>query len=301
MTVMLAISSFNGDRAAFDLAALALSTSFEDLVAHVAVIDSGDDEHCQALADALRSRLPQVTYIHREGNLGSAGNLVARLQWARREGADVLLAVNADGVLIAGNVRRMLACLERTGAAAVYPTHVIGDQQVDLSGLRPVPILPSRRPLARLPATRALKVRWGSSNGAMYRPEALAAADLGSIRSLWYGWEDLALGLALDAAGYDQFMCVEAAQPTASDQRYLPRTHLVVSDKAPWTTYYTVRNLALIGRGHPRRVPRVVLRVAREFVTILLRDRRRERYAKALHGLADGLRGRDGQQVAPTA
>ena len=300
MSVVLAISSYNGDEAALRLARAAMSGDLKGVFTKVAVIDSGDPGCCIVLRDAVSHGDPDVEYHWHEGNLGSAGNLVARLRWAQHSGAEAVLALNADGSLIADNVIRMLGWLDLHDVAAVYPTHVMEGERVDLSGRHRVPVLPSRVPLSRFQGRRAINVRWGSSNGALYRLDALAAVALDDIAALWYGWEDLGIGLSLDAAGHRQVMCLEASQPTASDQKHLSRTNLLVSAKAPWTTYYSVRNLALLARQHPRRTPRIALRIGREFVMILLRDLRIQRYARAVSGLLDGLRGRTGQQVEPT-
>lgn len=299
--VVLAVASFGGDRQVLDLVAVAVSATFAVRFSRIVVVDSGDPDRCQPLRDTLARDHPEVVYRWHAGNLGSAGNLVARLRWAAEVGADVVLAVNADGLLDADNVREMIACSDRSGAGAVYPTHVIDGRLVDLSGRQPVPILPSRSPLARLDGRRAIEVRWGSSNGALYRVDALQHVDLSALVGLWYGWEDLGLGLALNATGHRQLMSVTASQPTRADQRQLGPGPLVVSEKAPWTTYYGVRNLVLLARAHPGRTGRIALRVAREFVTILLRDRRARRYGLALRGLGDGLRGRTGMQIPPQA
>lgn len=300
MKVVLAVSSYNGDMAALGVAGAATAAELNGVFMKVAVIDSGERERCDVLRDSLAEHHSHVEYRWHAGNLGSAGNLVERLRWAHGTGADAVLAVNADGVLIAENVLRMLGLLERAEAAVVYPAHVMEGERVDLSGCRRVPILPSRLPLSRLEGRRVIQVRWGSSNCALYRLGALGSVALDNIASLWYGWEDLGIGLSLDAAGHPQLMCLEAVQPTVSDQKHLSRTNLLVSEKAPWTTYYSVRNLVLLGRQHPKRTLRITLRILREFVMILLRDRRVPRYAQAIRGLTDGLRGRTGQRVEPT-
>ena len=301
MKVALAISSYAGDMSALDLVAQARSGRFDNVFDAVAVIDSGPEDRCAPLRDALVEHHPGVEYRWHEDNLGSAGNLVARLRWAMNTDADALLAVNADGVLIPENIARMLACSTERDAAAVYPTHVIEGDRVDLSGRRRVPILPSRAPLARLVDARALKVRWGSSNGALYRLDAFDDVPLWDIAALWYGWEDLGIGLSLDAAGHRQWMSVEATQPTRADQKQLSGTYLVVSSKEPWTTYYGVRNLVLLSRMHPKRSIRIVMRIVREFVMILLRDRRSQRYGRGVRGLLDGVSGRTGQRIRPAA
>ena len=300
MRVALAISSYNGDEAALQLARAATSGEFEGVFTKVAVVDSGEPGCCAVLRDALAAGHPDVEYLWHEGNLGSAGNLVTRLRWAQHSGAQVVLALNADGVLIADNVIRMLGWLDHEEVAAVYPTHVMEGDRVDLSGRRRVPVLPSRVPLSQLQDRSTIDVRWGSSNGALYRMDALGSVALDDIASLWYGWEDLGIGLSLDVAGHRQVMCLEASQPTASDQKHLSRTNLLVSAKAPWTTYYSVRNLVLLAKQHPKRTPRIALRISREFVMILVRDRRVQRYTRAVRGLTDGLRGRTGQRIDPT-
>jgi hypothetical protein len=297
--VVLAVSSYLGDMAALDLVEVARSAPFQKAFDAIAVIDSGAQQQCALLRETLAAEHPDVEYHWHESNLGSAGNLVVRLNWAIGTGADAVLAVNADGVLVADNIARMLDCLRDTEKAAVYPTHIIEGQRVDLSCCRSVPILPSREPLGRLAGKRSIPVRWGSSNGALYRVDALQALALDGIASLWYGWEDLGLGLSLHAAGHRQAMSVEAVQPTRADQKHLSSTRLVVSAKEPWTTYYSVRNLLLLSKTHRGYTVQISLRVLREFVMIVLRDRRRQRYARALRGLLDGARGVTGEQIQP--
>ena len=299
MRVALAIASYDGDPSANALALQASATDLRDCFSQVAIIDSGDPSRCLALAQSLAEVDAPVEYRRHEGNLGSAGNLVARLRWGDEVGADALMAVNADGVLDDANVRVMIELLRGTQSGAVYPTHVIDGGRVDLSCLRPVPVLPSRAPLARLAGREALEVRWGSSNGALYRLSAIRGLDLDAIAALWYGWEDLSVGVGLERLGHRQLMSVTAQQPTRADQKHLARTHLVVSSKAPWTTYYGVRNLMLIARRFPASSLRVVLRIIREFVMILLRDHRSKRYRYATRGLLDGIRGVTGQRVRP--
>jgi glycosyltransferase involved in cell wall biosynthesis len=298
--VAIAVASYGGDAAVLDRVQEAGTATLGEALTAVGVVDSGPAARCDPLRDALAEQFPHVDYIHHAGNLGAAGNLRERLRWARRMGAEAVLAVNADGRIDGDNARRMLECLERHELAAVYPTQVIGGATVDLSGRRRVPVLPSRTTLEQLRDRRPVPVRWGSSNGALYRLDAVMELDLDHIASLWHGWEDLAVGLGLDDHGHRQVLCTEARQSTASDQRRLARTRLVVSAKPAWTTYYGVRNLLLIGRRHPRLVVRVLLRVAREFVTITVRDRRRERYTMAMRGLVDGILGRSGQRIDPT-
>jgi hypothetical protein len=297
----LAISSFNGDEAALQLAREALSPGLRERFIAVAVIDSGDADRSTVMRESLARVSEDIAFRSYDGNLGAAGNLLARLEWAGELGADALLAVNADGRLDGGVVSVMTSAMEDADAAAVYPTAVLEDGSVDLSYRRPVPILPSRVPVARLGGRRLVRVCWGSSNGALYRVADLERADLHHLRELWHGWEDLAAGLALRELGRTQVMSVGARQPTSSDQRRLPLHGPVVSSKPPWTTYYTVRNLILIGHRHPRLWGRVILRIAREFVVIASRGQRSERYRLALAGLRDGLRRRTGLQVTPSA
>lgn len=301
MRVALAISSYNGDLGALDLVRKANDESFAGMFTGVAVVDSGEPVRCAQLRDALLADHAEVEYQWHDGNLGAAKNLHERLVWAEARSADAVLAVNADGHLQAENVRTLIGLMDRTGAAAVYPTAVLEGGHVDLSYRQPVPVLPSRRPIADLAGKSIVTVSWGSSNGALYRLKATGAVRFGAVEDLWHGWEDLALGLLLREGDGLQMMSLEAAQPTSSDQRRLGANGPVISHKEPWTTYYSVRNLVLIGGQHRRLRHRVALRVVREFVTILLRDRHKERYAQAVRGLQDGLRGRTGLRVPPTS
>lgn len=293
MKTVLAISSFNGDLAAVERVSQAIPVRDRGLVAKVAVVDSGDPDRCRLLKETLLERAAGIDYISHIGNLGAAGNLLVRIDWATRNGADLLLAVNADGTIIEENVQRLLSLFADPDVAAAYPLAVIHGRWVDLSPRRGVPVLPSRKRIGALPLEGSLPVRWGSSNGAMYRLSCLQKSNVNQIRHLWHGWEDLALGLLLDASGFRQLLHLEARQPTASDQRTV-RGGLVVSAKPPWTTYYGVRNLLLLARLHPSEFGRIALRIVREFVAILIRPRRVARYRLATRGLVDGIRNRGG-------
>ena len=296
MDLVLAVSTFNGDLEALELVRNACTVAFAGVFTHVAVVDSGDPDRCAQLRGILARDHPDVDYLWSEGNLGAAGNLSRRLEWARRVGADAMLAVNADGCIDPRNTNVMAEVMIDRHAAAVYPTAVLEGDRVDLSYRHPVPIWPSRHPLSMLRSMSTVSVSWGSSNGALYRLAALDAIEFERIVDVWHGWEDLALGLALRAQGALQLMSLRAVQPTASDQRRLGGKGPVVSDKAPWTTYYTVRNLLLISRDHPRLRHRIALRILREFGVILLRDDRRGRYRAALAGLREGIESRTGRR-----
>jgi hypothetical protein len=299
MKVGLAVSCFNGDQSARVLIEQARSQGLRDSFAAMAIVDSGDPERCRSLKASLERFEPPVHYEAHGGNLGSAGNLVARLRWGQQQGLDVLVAVNADGLLHAANIATMIELAERSGAGAVYPTHLLPDGRVDLTVRRPVPVLPDRRPASRLSGHSAIRVGWGSSNGALYRLSAIESLDLDRVSSLWYGWEDLAIGLGLRVAGVEQLMSIASAQLTTADQKTLASTRVVVSDKMPWTTYYGVRNLVLISSWYPEHGRAFSARLAREFAVILTRDRRKARYRFAVEGLRDGRSGVTGMCVDP--
>ena len=296
MNLVLAVSSFNGDLEALATVRKAGSAAFADVFTRVAVVDSGEPDHCARLRQILASDHAEVDYLWYEGNLGAAGNLSARLKWAKRLGADAMLAVNSDGSIDLHNTRMMVRVMIERHAAVVYPTAVLEGDRVDLSYCRPVPVWPSRRPLSKLRRASTVQVSWGSSNGALYCLEAVETVRFERVEDVWHGWEDLALGLALRAQGALQLMSLQAVQPTASDQRRLGGKGPVVSAKEPWTTYYTVRNLLLISRDHPRLWHRIALRILREFAVILVRDDRRARYRAALAGFLEGVQGRTGRR-----
>ena len=131
MSVVLAISSYNGGEAALRLARAAMSGDLKGVFTKVAVSDLGDPACCTVLRDALSHYDSDVEYHWHEGNLGSARNLVARLRWAHQSGAEALLALNADDAHIADSVIRMLGWLDFREVAAVYPTHVMEGERVD--------------------------------------------------------------------------------------------------------------------------------------------------------------------------
>jgi hypothetical protein len=297
--LVLAVSSYQGDMQALALVSSVHASGAANRFASIAVVDSGDLAACRPLELGLAERFPAVHYEHHEGNLGSAGNLVARLRWAGRVGGTLVLAVNADGHVEADNVDRLLACADRPAVAAVYPAFVIADRWVDLTFRQPIPVLPFRRRIGRLGRRTPPLVRWGSSNGALYDVAAVSSFDLERVAGLWYGWEDLAIGIALHRSGSRQLLCLTASQATPDDLRPLANTSVLLYDKPPWTAYYSVRNLVLLGRWRASLVPLIALRIMREFGMTALRDQRPARLALGLRGLIDGLRGVTGMHVLP--
>jgi hypothetical protein len=300
LSLVLAVASYGGDPEVLRVMAEVHRPKFAGMFTAMAVVDSGPPSTCSRLRIYLERQYPNVEYHHYTRNLGSAGNLVERIRWAQATGGQFLLAVNADGHVDADNVHRMLSFVAARPPAAIFPTYVMPGALIDGSGRRPIPVLPSRRSVKQVRGRRVQPVSWGSSNGAIYRLDAMTSVDLDRLASLWYGWEDLALGLALREANERQFRCLNAQQPSPNDLRPLAWGSAMVSDKPPWTTYYTVRNLTLIARWYPRYVPLVALRVVREFIMIAIRPDRRERLRTGVLGLRDGLRGRTGHRVSPT-
>jgi hypothetical protein len=293
--VAIAISSFNGD--------LAVLQRVQEASRHllssgpVAVIDSGDPVLCATLRESLAGTEPDVRYLWYPGNLGSAGNLVKRAQWAASIGADLMLAVNADGLINEDHLDEMKLLFVADEVASVFPTFIHDGGKVDRSFRHSVPVMPSRAQYSEadrfLPAER---VRWGSSNGALYRVRSLSSVDLRSLALLWYGWEDLALGVMFDQVGWRQLRCRTAVQASRSDERLWSWANMTVSDKPPWVAYYSVRNLLLLCRANPSLGHRFVARIVREFIAILFRPDRWQRLREASAGFFDGLIGRAGQR-----
>jgi GT2 family glycosyltransferase len=299
----IAIASFRSDEAALRLAeqAQALAPSFPGM--HTLIVDSLGGGAIERAIDE-RGWRDSVTYVNSASNLGSAGNLASRLEWAAQHGFDYCYGVNHDGNLSADVLAKLIAFAEsRARVGAVYPLRYrTGRRGYDLTGTRKAPLPALVR--KKVPLQSTVPVSWCSSNGALY---ALAPVREGVVpyRDFWMGWEDLAYGWQLEAANYEQFILTSA---TIDDNyeyrpvRFLGRT-LHITDKPEWYAYYQGRNL-LLSSWRCRRPAQdklvVGARLLQEVaVTTLFRTKKLRRLQLLGLGVKDALAGRTGKGPVP--
>lgn len=298
--VALAISSFRSDDAAYALVEGALAEDFP--FAAIVVVDSlGDGALGRRLAalDAQR-----VVYINGDRNLGSAGNLAARIAWAADAGMDWVLTVNHDGIVDATILRTMLAAAgDDPRLGAIYPLR----RYVGAGGYLTAAdrdLLRKSRFRSVAPSEPIVDVTWSSSNGALYATSPYHEG-LEVWQDLWMGWEDLGYGLLLQRNGWRQ---IEVREACIDDGYEYKRVSIAgqpmsVTDKAPWYSYYASRNLLLIARRlgtTPAELGTFVGRIAAEFVAAA--TVRRDGLASAkllLRGVVDGWRDQAGKGPVP--
>lgn len=299
--VAIAISAFRSDDAVNALLASIFADPHDD-VASVIVVDSLGSG---AVRKAIIEHAWPVTYVNSAYNLGSAGNLAARVMSAHDLGASWCLCLNHDASWSADRLNAMLKVAradQRVGA--VYPLldHAPRERRWE-DGRRsfdPVTELCSEMPKRESDA----EVMWSSSNGALYST-APYAEGIKVMDSLWMGYEDLAYGLGLWLAGWKQMMCRDAVLSEIFDYRALNflgrRIH--VPDKPAWYQFYDIRNLLLIRRrygGSGVSLLAISRKFCRSLLRIILLEREKAtRLRFLIAGLACGMRGSSGKWIKP--
>jgi GT2 family glycosyltransferase len=300
--VCLTISSFRND-ASVERLLTAAHEGGDSPFARIIVVDSmGTGRIPELIAERGWSKVLYRSY-HR--NLGSAGNLSARLRLSAEEGANFCCALNHDGDLKVESVRRLVEfARENKMVGAVYPLRQIPSREgkFDVTGESWLP-MPSRGQRGA-PTERAKRVFWSSSNGALYNLEPVRKGLL-PWGDLWMGWEDLGYGWLLERSGYTQYILTSAVV----DDNYEYEPHDIgpwrvrITDKPAWYAYYQIRNLILVTRRNDRSfgtqavvAGRVLLEYA---VTTALRKSKLKRYRLLTRGLIDGLLDRSGKWLLP--
>lgn len=298
MTVCVAIATYR-----YDETVLSLLESFVDSMGSIAEVLVVDSEGTGAVPRAIEERGwgDRVLYESFDTNVGAAGNVARRLQWAAERGHDWVFAVNHDGSVDPVGVEALVAQGERmVRVGAVYPLRFkVGRGAYDLTGrcALPVPFRGSRQK----PREPLIDVYWSSSNGALYSLRPVREAGLLPWPELWHGWEDLGYGWLLHQHGYRQVILtdVEIDDP----YEYAHRGPVTLSDKPTWITYYGMRNLILATRWtdqSPLTWATVAGRVGLEIgLTLSLRPNKRDRLRCLAHGVVDGVRGRGGKWIVP--
>lgn len=302
MKVALAIASFRQNEAVCRL----LDRVFDELsgvFSTVIVVDSLGDGGVQAHVTA--QGYDGVVVINAEENLGSAGNLYERFVQAEATGADWMYAINHDGEVSREAVDAFIAAARSsTGVGAFYPLRFVPARaSYDVTGTQRFP-LPFRGTRGADAMAETTAVRWASSNGAFYNLQPFRDG-IRPPAEFWMGWEDLAYGWALDAAGWKQL--VLRAAPFVDDREYLRRRifgrEVTISDKPAWYAYYSARNFLLVARSPSAGVMEVgtiVTRILLEAgVTITFKPQPMKRLKFMAQGVIDGLQGKGGKWHLP--
>lgn len=145
----------------------------------------------------------------------------------------------------------------------------------------------------------------GGGHYPVYSVRALRV--VGATREdLFFGFEELELGLRLDAAGYSLFGDGEvwAKQRSALGRASMSaRRASAIRPRDPWRRYYSTRNLIWIARAHGGRGAPLVATI-RSGVLPAVADVVRQRSVRAagpsLRGLRDAWLGRLGRTVPPS-
>lgn len=248
------------------------------------VADNDPQRSAESLVRELRDRWPgQIEYVPVGENLGPAGGWAEAVATAQRwpeSRGDYVLVVDDDDLLGSPSlVRELLDVAERSGPAVAGV------------GLRGAHLNQAKALLERVepPEGSSGLVDYLASNGApLYRWAAIDEVGFFE-RDLFFGFEDLDLGMRLARAGWT----LEVAP--------LPSLH-VVADTSPnrtaWREYYKNRSLLWILRRHAG--PRAVL-IALLRSTILggarlaIETRNVELMRARWMGSVDGLSGRLGR------
>jgi GT2 family glycosyltransferase len=298
--ICLAISSYRSDDAVLEILEAAHATgsrhSFESIIVQ-------DSLGSGVIPQAIHARgFEDVHYLNATTNLGSAGNLAARLSVASKRSADYVFAINHDGKLDLDLIARLQeAADQHPNIGAVFPRRRYPKRngQLERTGERgPIPFFFGER---HPPGTPTSATTWSSSNGSLY---ALAPVRAGLLprAEFWMGWEDLEYGLQLRAANHAQLIVNDAIL----DDDYEYRIHrfgplsLSISSKPAWYEYYIARNLILATHHHPelRRMAAAKVFVEAGVVLAARADKRR-RFRLLGRGVFDGLLGKAGKGPVP--
>ena len=298
--VALAISAFSSDESVIAL----LERAFAPGRPHFPEVIVVDSLGSGKIAEAAAQCGWPVRYVNADRNLGSAGNLDARLHLAAELGCAWCFAVNHDGEVDPDQVIRLLEHgRSRPRVGAVYPQLVFS--QAAGRPDRPRASFSTYGIHSDGSATDGcVEVAWSSSNCALYNLDAIREG-VSAWPQLWMGFEDLAIGWELKRRGWVQLLCADvqvADRYEFTPVRLLGR-QVHVAAKPPWYAYYHWRNLLMIARGthgEAMSLPRLTGRAVVDLgLIILVRDRKLERIRLLFRGLVDGFRGRTGKGPVP--
>lgn len=243
----------------------------------IVVADNDPDRSAEAAAREVTAPC-RVIYLPLAENTGPAGGWAAAVAAARTEAdrGDFVAVFDDDDPITDTDVMKELVV-------------ELGDHppNVGAIGLRGATIGRWTGLLRRVPegvAERASADYLASNGAPLYRWSVID--DRGFFdRDLFFGFEDLDLGLRLRSSGY--LICVSS----------IPTRQVVLDtapDRTPWREYYKTRALVTIARRHLG-LTALAVTIARSFLAGVVRfarpSQQRHLLIARIRGIADGLRG----------
>lgn len=300
--VAVAVSAYKSDAAVISLLDRIFAYPHPDVITVIVVDSLGSGQ----IGETAKIRNWQVLYENANTNLGSAGNLARRLELAAKSGAEWCLCLNHDANWSTDRLSAMLlAAISRPRVGAVYPILDHSPRQPRWEdGRRHFKPSASSR-LSEVPKGEPVsEVSWSSSNSALYCLVPLAE-NVAVMSELWMGYEDLAYGIALNRAGWQQLSCRAARLNKVFD--YTPRNlfgrTFYIPDKPEWYMYYNIRNLIIIRNryGNPGVSSlNIIAKLVQSTVRILLFERAKILRLKLLYwGVVSGIKGESGKGPFP--
>ena len=302
--VAIAISSFKSNPSAMGLVRRITNENWQCV--YVLVVDSlGGSEFEEFISS--NDLTGRVLYFNSDNNLGSAGNLNRRLEWANELGMDYVLALNHDAEITLAVYQALLDRADKQQKiGALYPLRYLQGKRIyDLSGQKVFSMTASG--VSVKPVEDLIEVAWSSSNGALYSMEPLRGPNkISPDASLWMGWEDYLYGIQLKNAGYSQWI-VSSAETIDSYEykavKFSPAGK-TIADKPMWYGYYDARNLILIAL-HRLNAPAlsafIIFRVLLGLllVSFKFKDNKKKAVSFCLAGIKDGLKNNSGKWLLP--
>lgn len=302
--IAIAISSFRTSHEAMELVSRITTENWR--CEYILVVDSlgmgGFEEFISA--HGLTGR---VLYFNSDVNLGSAGNLSRRLQWANELGMDYVLALNHDARITPAVYQALINHIEaQPKIGALYPLRYLEGKSIyDLSGKKIFSM--SASGVTAKPAEELIEVFWSSSNGALYSMEPLRGIHkVSPDASLWMGWEDYLYGLELKNRGYPQWIVTAAETVDSYEYKSVGFSPAgkTIADKPMWYGYYDTRNMILIAMHRlksPALTAFVILRtlLALSLVPFKFKNDKMRAVSYCLSGVRDGLKNISGKWLLP--
>lgn len=268
------------------------------LTGELVVVDNSPDEANRALVASIDGM--SVRYLPMDDNTGPAGGLAAGVAAlvAHADDHDWILFLDDDNPPAE---RSIVPELHRTGEALVAsgaPVGAVGMVGVRFDRSKGEMVRLADRDLEGMVAVDAI----GGGHLPLYRVAALRAVG-GPRAALFFGYDDVELGLRLRAAGYQ--VLVPGELWLDSRRRHPRSSEGMVTGRflvAPWRTYYSVRNQVVLAAEYagPLAVTRLLAKEC--VVRPILNLGRAGSIGQTLltwRGVADGLRRRLGRRVEP--
>jgi GT2 family glycosyltransferase len=258
------------------------------------VVDNDNDPAIRKIMDAHPDAAGESRYLGIDGNPGPAGGIAAGIEeiLAQSEGGDWLVLLDDDDPPATDNtfamLRETIASLDdpRIGGVGVWGARVrpTGRLRVDTSAIAAA--------VDYLPGSACVH----------YRIDALRECE-GHDPDMFFGFDDLDLGLSLRRAGWNLYSSGQARLHGLAHMVEGRTTTKAVASPS-WRRYYSLRNLITTLRRDGRLVGAVVMTLsgglAKPVVNLVIRPRLAWRSLRQnLRAIRDGWSGTTGKTVDP--